>query len=120
MRNRLIPGNHYLRIEVHDSDIATVDFRPAHGASGRFFLGCEPHEYFEDDDASAPVATVAEAAAFRQWLLEVTGVEVEAARIESLMASSDPDDESADVFVEMTVQRLLALAGLPSPDDLPG
>lgn len=112
-------GDAYLRVEVHDSDIATVDFRPAYGGTGRFFLGYEPRVYFEDDGASAPVAKSEEAAAFRQWVRDVANAEVDAERVEALMASSNPDDEPADAFVEEAVQRLLALAGLPSPEELP-
>jgi hypothetical protein len=33
-----------LRITVHDSDIATVDYQPSECASGRFYLGFQPRD----------------------------------------------------------------------------
>src|SRR3954470_24732745 len=46
----------FLLIDVHDSRVATVDYRAADATGGRFFLGYEPRIYFEEPDASAPLA----------------------------------------------------------------
>jgi hypothetical protein len=105
----------FLLIDVHDSDIATVDYRAADATGGRFFLGYEPRIYFEEPDAGAPVDTRAEAEGFARWVRDAGGTDVEPAAVEDLMAAPDgapPEDE----VVEQTVERLLALAGLPSPD----
>jgi hypothetical protein len=105
----------FLIVDVHDSRIATVDYRAADATGGRFFLGYEPRIYFEEPDAGAPVDTVAEAAGFAGWVLEAEGRAVDPADVERLMAAPDgapPEDE----VVEDTVVRLAALAGLPAPD----
>lgn len=54
------------------------------------------------------------------YFAEVANAKVDVEQVESLMASPNPDDEPADVFVEETVQRLLTLVGLPSPEEFPG
>ncbi len=105
----------FLIVDVHDSRIATVDYRAADATGGRFFLGYEPRIYFEEPDAGAPVDTAAEAAGFAGWVLEAEGRAVDPADVERLMAAPDgapPEDE----IVEDTVVRLAALAGLPAPD----
>ncbi|MCU1600347.1 MAG: hypothetical protein JWO22_1056 [Frankiales bacterium] len=109
-----------LVIEIHDSDIATIDFEPSGAAKGRFYLGTEPRIYFEDDAASAPVDRSAEAAAFAGWIRRVTAREVAPEAIEQLMASEDPEADPVDDFAEDTVQTLLTLAGLPLPNALTG
>jgi hypothetical protein len=110
----------FLLIDVHDSDVATVDYRAADATGGRFFLGYEQRVYFDEPDATAPVDVRAEAEGFAQWLRQAEGREVDPAAVQELMASPDgapPQDE----VVEETVDRLLALAGLPAltwpPDD---
>ncbi len=114
------PSNEpYLFIDVHDSDIATVDYRPAPNAAGRFFLGTEPRIYFEDDGASESVDREAEAMGFAQWARQVHGRDIGAADILALMAPEDEDDEPEDDFVEETVDRLLDLIGLPLPEGMP-
>ena len=113
----------FLLLDVHDSDVATVDYRAADATGGRFFLGYEPRIYFEEPDAAAPVDTRAESEGFARWALETAGTTVDPADVQRLMASPDgapPRDE----VVEITVERLLALAGLPAPvwpadDDAP-
>lgn len=110
----------YLAVDIHDSDIATVDYRPADRATGRFYLGFEPRLYFDDESANDPIETAEEAQAFAHWVRRVTGREVDAGAIQRLMAKGDPDEEPEDEFVEDTVQRLLALAGLPVPEELAG
>ena len=108
-----------LRISVHDSDIATVDYRPSECASGRFFLGFQPLDYFEDPAASDPVDLPAEAACFSIWASTVAGVDVPAEELMAMMAAEDVV-EPEDVFVEETVIRLLARLGLPLPAWLEG
>jgi hypothetical protein len=105
----------FLLIDIHDSDIATVDYRAADATGGRFFLGYEPRIYFEEADAAAPVDTRAESEGFARWVLEAEGKDVDPGEVQRLLASSDgarPEDD----FVEDTVARLLALAGLPEPE----
>ena len=102
----------FLLVDVHDSDIATVDSRAADASGGRFFLRYEPRFYFAEVDASDPVDVDAEAEAFAAWVKEATGTELDPAEVRPLLASPDgvpPTDES----VELTVDRLAALAGLP-------
>ena len=105
----------FLLVDIHDSDIATVDYRSADASGGRFFLGYEPRIYFEEPDGAAPVDTAAEADGFARWARELTGREVDPASVRRLLASPEgepPEDE----VVEDTVARLLDLAGLPAPD----
>ena len=52
----------FLLVDVHDSDLATVDYRFADATGGRFYLGYEPRVYFEEPDAAPPVDTAEEAA----------------------------------------------------------
>ena len=107
----------FLLIDVHDSDIATVDYRAADASGGRFFLGCEPRFYFEESDAAAPVDTVAESAGFARWVKEATGADVDPADVQQLMAPTGAAPVREDeVVVEDAVGRLLALAGLPRLD----
>jgi hypothetical protein len=105
----------FLLIDVHDSDIATVDYRAADATGGRFFLGYEPRIYFEEPDAGTPVDTHAEAEGFARWVQDASGTDVEPAEVQRLMASPDGAPPEDDV-VEETVERLLALAGLPLPE----
>lgn len=114
----------YLYLDVHDGDIATVEYRPAGTATGRFFLGVEPRHYFEDDSASAPVNREAEAEGFSRWLREVHGRDVDSAAVLALMApdeeaDDESDDEDEDASVEDTLDRLLDLIGLPLPEGMP-
>ncbi|SDP16146.1 hypothetical protein SAMN04487914_104159 [Arthrobacter sp. ok909] len=108
-----------LRISVHDSAIATVDYRPSECASGRFYLGFQPRDYFEDPAASDPVDLPAEAACFSVWASTVAGADVPAEELMAMMAAEDVV-EPEDVFVEETVIRLLARLGLPLPAWLEG
>jgi hypothetical protein len=107
----------FLLLDIHDSDIATVDYREADASGGRFFLGCEPRFYFDEPDAASPVDTAAESVGFARWVKEAVGTDVDPADVRQLMAPPEAaparDD---DVVVEETVGRLLALAGLPAPD----
>jgi hypothetical protein len=106
----------FLLLDVHDSRLATVDYRSADASGGRFFLGYEPRFYFDEPDADDPVDTAAEAEGFTRWVKDVSGADVDPADVQQLMAPTQdgvvPDDEN----VEVTVERLLTLAGLPLPD----
>jgi hypothetical protein len=113
----------FLLLDIHDSRIATVDYRAADASGGRFFLGYEPRIYFEEPDAAAPVDSRGEAEGFARWLREAEGRDVDPAEVRALMAAPDGAPPSDDV-VEHSVERLLALAGLPLPawptdDDAP-
>jgi hypothetical protein len=105
----------FLLVDVHDSDIATVDYRFADATGGRFFLGYEPRVYFEQPEASPPVDTGAEAAKFTRWVRDATGRDVEAADVRRLMAAPDGSPPGDDT-VEETVDRLIELTGLPPLD----
>ena len=106
----------FLLLDVHDGDVVTVDYRSADASGGRFFLGYEPRFYFDEREAADPVDTAGEAAGFAAWAREAGGREVDPAEVEQLMASPVGTPPPADVPVEETVGRLLALAGLPAPD----
>jgi len=108
-----------LRIEVRDGDIATVDYAPAPPGLGRFYLGFQPRDYFDDTAESDPVDLAAEAEAFAEWALLVGAVDVEAKHVRRLLAEEHVD-EPADTFVEETAQRLIRLVGLPIPEGLEG
>ena len=105
----------FLLVDVHDSDIATVDYRFADATGGRFFLGYEPRVYFEQPDAALPVDVPAEAAGFARWVRDAAERDIDPGDVQRLMAAPDgapPQDE----VVEETVDRLVALAGLPPVD----
>ena len=105
----------FLLVDVHDSDIATIDYRGADASGGRFFLGYEPRIYFEEPDASPPVDTRAEAEGFARWVQEATGTDVDPDDVRRLMAAPDGAPPAEDT-VEEAVEKLLALAGLPLPE----
>ena len=105
----------FLLVDVHDSRIATVDYRAADASGGRFHLGYEPRIYFEEPDAGTPVDTRAEAEGFARWAKEAADADVDPEDVQRLMASPEgapPAEES----VEPTVEKLLELAGLPLPE----
>ncbi len=105
----------FLLIDVHDSHIATVDYRAADATGGRFFLGYEPRIYFDEPDAGHPVDTHAEAQGFADWVRDAEGTDVDPDEVRQLMASPSGDPPQDEV-VEQTVEKLLALAGLPLPE----
>ena len=105
----------FLIVDVHDSRIATVDYRMSDATGGRFFLGYEPRVYFEEPDAGDPVDVAAESEGFARWALEAGGTAVEPAEVQRLMASPEGAPPE-DGVVEDTVGRLVALTGLPAPD----
>lgn len=106
----------FLLLDVHDGDVVTVDYRCTDASGGRFFLGYEPRFYFEEPGSAAGVDTATEAAGFTAWAREASGAEVDPGEVEQLMASPEGAPPPADVTVVETVERLLALAGLPAPD----
>ncbi|MGY1803757.1 hypothetical protein ACI78T_10795 [Blastococcus sp. SYSU D00922] len=105
----------FLLLDVHDSAIATIDYRGADASGGRFFLGYEPRIYFEEPDASPPIDTRAEADGFARWVKETAGTDVDPDDVRRLMAAPDGAPPAEDV-VEEAVEKLLALAGLPAPE----
>jgi hypothetical protein len=111
------PGGTFLRVDIHDDDIAQIDYRPAAPGLGRFYLGYEPAVYFEDPSASQPVDVLAEAEGFSNWVGNATGRPIGPDEILPLLA--DPDGaEPQEVFAEDAVVKLLGLAGLPLPESL--
>ena len=105
----------FLIVDVHDSDVATVDYRFSDATGGRFFVGYEPRFYFDELDAAAPVDTEAEAQGFARWVRQAEGRDVDPADVQQLLASPE-GTPPADDAVEDTLARLLDLAGLPRPE----
>ena len=105
----------FLLVDVHDSDVATIDYRSADASGGRFFLGYEPRFYFDEPGAGTPVDTGAEAEGFAAWVRDAEGREIDPADVRPLLASPD-GAPPADDLVEETVAKLLAVAGIPAPD----
>ena len=106
-----------LVVDVHDSDIATIDYRPAPPGLGRFYLGAQPRDFFADPDASEPVDVPAEVDAFVGWAAEALGHAPQPAELRPLVAE-DGTAPAGDDAVEDTVVRLLDLLGLPVPEEL--
>jgi hypothetical protein len=106
----------FLLVDVHDGDVATVDYRFADASGGRFYLGYEPRIYFDQPDAAPPVDVDAEATGFVRWAREAVEAEVDPEDVRRLMAPPDGAPPPADVAVVETVDRLVALAGLPRVD----
>jgi hypothetical protein len=105
----------FLLVDVHDSDVATVDYRAADASGGRFYLGYEPRFYFDEPGAGDPLDTAAEAEGFSRWAREATGADLDPAEVQHLLASP-AGAPPADEHVEETVEKLAALAGLPLPE----
>jgi hypothetical protein len=105
----------FLLVDVHDSDLATVDYRFADATGGRFYLGYEPRVYFEEPDAAPPVDAPAEAAGFARWAREAAERDLDPADVLPLMAGTGGAPRDGE-GVELTVDRLVALAGLPPVD----
>ena len=108
------PTDWQLRISVHDSSFATVEYRLDEVDAGRFYLGFQPRDYFEDPTASDPVDLTVESSQFSRWASIVLGTEVDPPDLLSMMAAEDIA-EPADVFVEDTVVRLLNRLRMPLP-----
>jgi hypothetical protein len=111
-------GDRELVVDIHDSDIATVDYRPAPPGLGRFYLGVQPRDYFEDPDASRPVDVPAEVEGFRQWARQVLGTAPPSDDVRDLVAEEGGPGEPGEDFVEDAAARLIHLLGLPLPPAL--
>jgi hypothetical protein len=109
-------GERELVLDIHDSDIATVDYRPAPPGLGRFYLGHQPWHYFADPDASGPVDAAAEVDAFVGWAGETLGRAPDPEDVRILVA--EDDGTPTDDFVEDSAATLIALLGLPLPPAL--
>jgi hypothetical protein len=110
-----------LVVDVHDSDIATIDYRPAPPGLGRFYLGAQPRDFFADPEASEPVDVPAEVDAFVGWAEQILGRAPQPDELRPLVAedgTAQPEDDGQDDRVEDTVVRLLDLLGLPVPEEL--
>lgn len=103
-----------LRISVHDSDIATIDYRSDDGPSGRFYLGFQPRDYFDNPEASEPVDLVAVSNSFSSWASSEVSTAVSPEELRTFMAS-EAVEEPGDIFVEDTLVRLLERLGIPLP-----
>jgi hypothetical protein len=108
----------FITIDIHDSDVAMVEYRPSGDAAGRFYLGFEPRFHFDDPNASKPVDRLKEAAGFARWCREVRGSAVPTDDLVALFAKDDGGDPDSD-FVEETVAQLIRLTGLPELPELP-
>jgi hypothetical protein len=108
----------FLLVDIHDSGIATVDYRAADASGGRFFLGYEPRFYFDEPDSAPSVDVRAESEGFARWVRDAEGRDVDPADVRQLMASPDGAPPTDDT-VEETLERLLDLAGLPAPERPP-
>jgi hypothetical protein len=105
-----------LTIEVHQGDIAVIDYAPSPTSAGRFYLGFQPRDFYDDPAESAPVDIDGEAEGFAAWA-ELVGVDdVQPSEVRRLMAIEGEEPE--DTFVEETVVRLVRLVGLAVPAGL--
>jgi hypothetical protein len=109
-------GDRELVLDIHDSDIATVDYRPAPPGLGRFYLGYQPRDYFSDPDASWPVDAPAEVEAFVGWAEQTLGSAPDPADVSMLLA--EDGGVPTEDFVEDSAATLIALLGLPLPPAL--
>ncbi|WP_192749898.1 hypothetical protein [Actinopolymorpha pittospori] len=126
-----------MQLDIHDSDITTVRYRPVGSGTGVAYLGTTPRTYFEDQIASAPTDVAREAAGLANWWAQLRGGvnEVERSDKEAELAGylaydEDPaeidldEDEDVDqlddaeIFVEVKTARFLETLGLPLPEDL--
>jgi hypothetical protein len=120
----------WLLIDIHDSDITTVTYRPTGPGTGIAYLGYTPRSYFERDDASEPTDVAREAAGLASWWCQVRGatagrMELKRSELAAFLAHDldpselDDDLHDAEVFVEIKTRRFLAALDLPVPDELP-
>jgi hypothetical protein len=115
----------WLHLDIHDSDVATVQYQPHGNALGIAYLGTTPHVYFENEGASAPTDRASEAEALAAWAREARAVDVEGRLVETYLAADDdaqPDEsadlDAADIFVEVKCARFCLALGLPVPAGL--
>jgi hypothetical protein len=132
----------WLLVDIYDSDIATIAYRPTGSGSGVAYLGVTPRTYFEDEDASTPTDVAREAAGLAEWWAHYRGVADDTERgakavelVTYIAADTNPDEldsdknddegagedlDDADVFVEAKTARFLAVLDLPPVAELPG
>jgi hypothetical protein len=127
----------WLSVDIHDSDITTVEYRPTGPGSGVVYLGETPRTYFEDATASEPTNVALEAAGLASWWAhwrgrgdaERTAKERELAAYlaeDTEPPELDDDDlsgngaspDDGEAFVEVKTARFLTAMDLPLPDDL--
>jgi hypothetical protein len=126
----------WLVLDIHDSDIGTVLYRPTGPGSGVAYLGTTPRVYFEIENDEARTDPQREANGLATWWelihgrhAEATERDAKAAELLTYLAGDvdldldDSDDDvdldDGDVFVEIKAARLLVALGLPILDDLP-
>ena len=132
----------WLLVDIHDSDITILTYRPAGPGSGTAHLGITPRSYFEEESASAPTDVDREAAGLAAWWQAARGagpdeaVTKQAELAQFLAGDLAPEDltdddieeydfdEGAvfvdeDIFVEHRTARFLTALGLPLPEGLP-
>ena len=127
----------WLSVYVHDSDIATLQYKPAGPGSGIAYLGRTPRVYFGDESASAPADVLREAEGLAFWLARQQGRSDEAELrdlIASFLAGDFPEQQihghatagtdagdldDAYILVEIKVSRFLTAVRLPVPSELP-
>ncbi|MEV1320018.1 hypothetical protein AB0J14_28525 [Micromonospora arborensis] len=126
----------WLLVDIHDSDITTLTYRPAGPGSGIAYLGYTPRTYFENPDASAPTDVVREAAGLSVWWAQQRGGASDTERtakegeltayladdLDPANIEIDDDDDAlddAEIFVEVKAARFLRALDLPVPGDLP-
>lgn len=107
----------YLVVSVHDSSVAVVEWGPSDGENDTLFLGHEPRDYFGEPAMHERLDTTRAARGFATWVREVTGRDVDPRQVKALLPRRWTL-RSRDVFVEETLERLLALAGLPMPPQI--
>lgn len=126
----------WLLLDIHDSDIGTVSYRPAGPGSGVAYLGSTPRTYFAREEASEPTDVAREAAGLAAWwerhhgpATVVAGAAKTTELVTYLAQDEDPyedfdEDEDVDelddaeIFVEVRAARFLAALDLPLPDEL--
>lgn len=130
----------WLLVDIHDSDVTVVTYRPVGRGTGVAYLGITPRTYFEDEGASAPTDVVREAQGLADWWrihhgADDAGHEAKAVELRAFLAEDidpadidldedeDLDDEDLDdedIFVEVKTRRFLAALDLPVPVELAG
>ena len=110
-------GERELVVDIHDSEIATVDYRPAPPGLGRFYLGYQPRDYFADPEISSPVDVGAEVEGFVDWAEQTLGRAPRRDDVRRLVAGEHVERPPED-FVEESAAKLIGLLGLPLPAPL--
>ncbi|MER7284073.1 hypothetical protein ABT369_57670 [Dactylosporangium sp. NPDC000244] len=124
-------SEHWMHLDIHDSDLTFVSYRPVGAGTGVCYLGFTPRTYFDEPTASAPTDVQRECAALADWWAGWRGGATDAERtamaerLRPYLAEDeeqpeidpdeedDEDDEDADVFVEVKTDRFIAALELP-------